>query len=213
MTLTPSAGGRAAERPAKPAASLLTVPIFRDQPHRRRSDRAPAQGPAAAPPPAGEPAPTPTPAPAPAADGPDRADAPPPAAAPDYRDLRAYWRARMTGGLPTVEALDAALIGERWPYTMLMRVPADGALDIAQVYAPATGARSGAGHPFAGDRYSQLSTWVCALAAEAFGARQIREARETFDLGGRRKRLTARLLPCRREGDPATYLLLQLQEG
>jgi hypothetical protein len=119
----------------------------------------------------------------------------------------------MNGGLPRVEALDDALIARAWPYTMLIRVPADGALDIAHVYAPADGAPTGDGHPFAGDRYAQLSTWVLGLAGEAFGARQIREARETFDLGVGRKRFTARLLPCRRDGDAATYLLLQLQEG
>jgi hypothetical protein len=140
---------------------------------------------------------------------------PDPAPERHFRDLRHYWRAVARGGIAEVDALDGTLIAGRWPYSLIVRVPDDGLLDIERVFAPteADGADAGAqAHPLSGDRLSQLSSWVLGLAREAAYARRPQEARDSFQLAGRRRSYKAQLLPCARSGDPAAYVLLGLSE-
>lgn len=227
MSAQAQASSESGRRAAKPAASLLTVPIFRD-----RSAQAPRKDMARpAPAPAAEPATAPArsqpaseapqsapPRPAPRRPAAARRPLPAqPAQPPEVRDLRHYWRRLSRGGFPDIAQFDANLIARRWPYTMLIRVPEDGLLDIVRVFAP-QGAERGNGsggleHPFAGDHTSQLSSWVLGLAQEAAPKRQPTEAREVFRLEGRSKTVTAELLPCVSAADSAAYVLLRLRDG
>ena len=139
------------------------------------------------------------------------------AGAQGFRTLLDYWRSLARQGRAPVAQLDAALIAERWPYAMLIRVPRGGVVDIVQVFAPepasAPAAPGGAQHPFARDQASQISSWVLEIAQEAAGSRQPSRHTETFHQAGRPRRITAELLPCQAEGDPADHLLLQLRDG
>lgn len=225
MSAQAHASSESGRRAAKPAASLLTVPIFRDRsaqaPHKDQAPRkdvaqpvpVPVPEPAPAPPPKAE-APHPAPQrPAPAR----RPVAARPAQRPEVRDLRHYWRRLSRGGFPDIAQFDANLIARRWPYAMLIRVSDDGLLDIVRVFAPQSVERgNGSGgleHPFAGDHTSQLSSWVLGLAQEAAPKRQPTEAREVFRLQGGSKTVTAELLPCVSAADSAAYVLLRLRDG
>ena len=211
-----------------PAASLLSVPIFRAA-ARQQGTRAPAPPAADAPAPealtfaaapdagvdGGGPGPRPVP-PRPTRTAVD--------ALPGYRTLLDYWRTLARQGRAPVAQLDAALIAARWPYAMLIRVPRDGLVDITQVFAPepaAVSAGESAGgraqHPFARDQASQISSWVLDIARQAAGSRQPSRQRETFHQTGRQddqpRRISAELLPCQADGDSAAYLLLYLRDG
>jgi hypothetical protein len=229
----PSGPGAAA---LPPAASLLSVPIFRATARRDAAQRAAAVSPAdgaAAPATAdartsarsaqpGAPYPVVAgsgEAPAGPAHPPADAARPQPAltavdGAQSYRTLLDYWRTLARQGRAPVEKLDAGLIAARWPYAMLLRVPRGGVVEIVQVYAPetATGGAA-ASSPFASDRASQISSWVLAIAQEAAGSRQPSRHSETFQQAGRARRLGAELLPCQADGDSADHLLLQLTDG
>ena len=137
--------------------------------------------------------------------------------AQSFRTLLDYWRSVARQGRAPVARLDAVLIAARWPYAMLIRVPRGGVVDIVQVFAPepasAPAAPGGAQHPFARDQASQISSWVLEIAQEAAGSRQPSRHTETFHQAGRARRLTAELLPCHADGDPAEHLLLQLKDG
>jgi nucleotide-binding universal stress UspA family protein len=263
--------GQPAELP--PAASLLSVPIFRAAAHQQAA-REPAAGHRGSRPQARrEPPPSPAPAPHPPGPaearttgstpyavvggtaqepaGPEAATPPvadalpaaPPAGTEDragrprapalhavdgpqsYRTLLDYWRSLARQGRAPVAKLDAQLIAARWPYTMLLRVPRGGVVDIVQVYAPdapdaaaavvggAGAGATGAQHPFARDQASQISSWVLEIAQDAAGSRQPSRHSETFHQAGRPRRLTAELLPCQADGDSADHLLLQLRDG
>jgi hypothetical protein len=250
----PAADGGAAELP--PAASLLSVPIFRAaaqraaapaptgrtpagqqgaaQPSPRTEDAPPAAGPAAPAqpdPPANGRSPGPGTAPYAVVPGSGEASTsrlPPQAeaartapalkavaGAQSYRTLLDYWRTLARQGRAPVDRLDAGLIAARWPYAMLLRVPRGGVVDIVHVYAPEPAGGGGAGtqSPFASDQASQISSWVLEIAQEAAGSRQPSRHSETFQQAGRARRLTAELLPCHADGDPADHLLLQLRDG
>lgn len=220
-------GGAPAERPA--AASLLSVPIFRAAARQQAARR-------------GDPVPAASPAPAPATPaangalytvvaGPDggRAAQHPPGparqgpalqaveGAQSFRTLLDYWRSVARQGRAPVARLDAVLIAARWPYAMLIRVPRGGVVDIVRVFAPETAAAlatsGGAQNPLAHDQASQISSWVLEIAQAAAGSRQPSRHTETFHQAGRARRLTAELLPCHADGDPAEHLLLQLKDG
>lgn len=223
---------------SKTPASLLSVPIFKQRkpsgppgkaaeaargaqdpellpagtaPETAAEALSPVAAPGPEPTPASAPEPDPTPEAA-AAPKPEPAPAP---EAPRYRNLRHYWRKLGHGAAPAIEDLDGDLIGAAWPYTLLIRVPEDGPLDIVRVFAPApeSGAANGASHPLAGDQYSQLSSWVLQLARDAAGGRGPLETRESFQLGSGPKRFAAQALPCESRADAAGYVLLNIGEG
>jgi len=134
---------------ARPAASLLRISIFRSA----ETAAAPASDPPAPPPPAATSEP-PSPGPAPAGDRPGRAPrqgsrprngAAPPNGTSGPHDLGRYWRRLGGGGPAPVEDLDPGLIAARWPYTLLIRVPEDGLLDVVQVFAQVAGEPNGHG--------------------------------------------------------------------
>lgn len=156
------------------------------------------------------------------ADAPTAAPRPDPAPVPKrFRDLKQYWRWLRYGDLPEVDALDPGLIARNWPHSMLIRVPEDGLLDIVRVFAPnggpngdgADASAAATGHPFAGDRLSQVSTWVLELARGAAAQRQPSEARESFQLDAGSRTFAVQLLPCVRHDDPAAYVLLHVHEA
>jgi hypothetical protein len=267
--MTTPGQGKPETAAGKPVASLLTVPLFKDQGARRRRQHAEPQSDgdfangreksaasvvdAAEVPPAlrEEPAPLPddivdtspcqmqgnesresvTPEPEPAeytatqgtrpappVEAPKSAKVDSPAApqAPaDIRELKRYWRRVGHGCHPEIEDLDAATIAANWPNTLLIRVARDGLVDILRVYTrePGPGEDEGAAHPFAGDRFSQLSTWVLELARQAARDATALETTETFALGAGQKALTARVLPCGSRTDPADYVLLNIAEA
>lgn len=234
MSARDRAPAGAAEPP--PAASLLSVPIFRAAARRdaaQRAAAAPTADGAAAPagPDTRVSARSAQPgapysvvagsgeAPADRAQPPADPVCPQPAlkavdGAQSYRTLLDYWRTLARQGRAPVERLDAGLIAACWPHAMLLRVPHGGVVDIVQVYAPetATGGAD-ASAPFASDRASQISSWVLEIAQEAAGSRQPSRHSETFDQAGRARRLRAELLPCQADGDSADHLLLQLRDG
>lgn len=134
-----------------------------------------------------------------------------------FRDLKQYWRWLSHADFPDVDKLDPSLIARNWPYTMLIRVPDDGLLDIVRVFTPNeatdTGGGTASGHPFAGDRMSQISTWVLDLARQAAAERRATEARERFQLDVGSKTFAATLLPCVSAADSAAYVLLNVREA
>jgi len=65
--------------------------------------------------------------------------------APSYRSLLDYWRTLARQGRAAVEKLDGELIAARWPYAMLIRVPRGGVVDITKVFAPEPAAASANG--------------------------------------------------------------------
>lgn len=134
--------------------------------------------------------------------------------APQYRNLRHYWRRLGRGLEPEVEELDPSLIAEHWPYTLLIRVPENnGPLDIVQVYVPANGRHgNGSGHPLSGDRYSQLSSWLLQLARETAQANAPVETAETFALDRGSVSFAVTVLPCASRADSAGYVLLNVTE-
>ncbi|RDD60905.1 hypothetical protein [Ferruginivarius sediminum] len=262
---TPGQGKPETPAAGKPAASLLTVPLFKDQGARRRRQHAeprsdggvanrhdesvasiadaaevpPALREESPPPPddivdtsrfltqGDEPAGSPEPAEdaaapesrrAPRVEAHKSAEADSPAAPrtpADIRELKRYWRRVGHGRHPEIEDLDAGTIAANWPNTLLIRVARDGLVDILRVYAPEPGSGEGeaAGHPFAGDRFSQLSTWVLDLARQAARDAAPLETTENFALGAGQKALTARVLPCGSRTDPADFVLLNIAEA
>ena len=201
-------GGAPAERPA--AASLLSVPIFRAATRQQAAANG-ALYTVVAGPDGGRAAQHP---PGPARQGPALQAV---EGAQSFRTLLDYWRSVARQGRAPVARLDAALIAARWPYAMLIRVPRGGVVDIVRVFAPETAAAlatsGGAQNPLAHDQASQISSWVLEIAQAAAGSRQPSRHTETFHQAGRARRLTAELLPCHADGDPAEHLLLQLKDG
>lgn len=64
-----------------------------------------------------------------------------------YPTLLAYWRTLARQGRAPIEKLDAEMIAECWPYAMLIRVPRDGVVDITHVFAPESAAANASGEP------------------------------------------------------------------
>lgn len=253
----------------KPAASLLSVPVFKDQANRRRTipseTAAPARqreaetqwqpeaeeapttktglresgrsdgpeppdlaGRGAAPAevrasqvarsaPVADPPPRRTPSPPQPEAGGEREAPTKSQSSPEAQDIRRYWRRVGHGRHPDIEDLDAATIAAHWPNTLLIRVAPDGLVEIVRVYAPAADSADAhevaPAHPFAGDRYAQLSSWVLELARQAAWDAAPLQTTETFTLGAGRKALTARVLPCGSRTDPADYVLLNIAES
>lgn len=214
-----------AAQPA-PAASLLSVPIFRTT---GRVQLRPGSEPAPTPPtPANSPGePRSTSAPAancrPAsrvaeAEGQAPAGGAVGQGPPPPRDLRRYWQRLARGGPALIEDLDADLIGAQWPHSMLIRVPDNGLLDVVKVFdgagqpsaANGDGTADGGGHPFEEDRCSQLSAWVLELARTTARADHPCETTGTFRLGPGVRRFLARVLPCRSREDRAPYVLVNV---
>lgn len=139
-----------------------------------------------------------------------RETAPPPVPS----DLLTYWRRLARAGIADASALDAATIGRRWPYTLLLRGEAETPLDIARVYRPIAGDEAGSaqfsGHPLAGDLCSQVSSWALALAREAVLSRHPEISLERFALADHACVYRALALPCAWPGDYRAYVLLYL---
>jgi hypothetical protein len=139
---------------------------------------------------------------------------------PQMKDMRRYWRRLGHGRYPDIEDLDAGTIASNWPNTLLIRVDRDGLVDIVRVYATEAGGADTNGadggpapaHPFAGDHYAQLSSWVLELARQAAREAMPLQRTEDFSLGTGRRALTARVLPCGSRTDPADYVLLNISE-
>ncbi len=222
----PTPGGERGSTVAPPAASLLRIPIYRSA----ETTAAPASGPPATSHPATESEPAARGA-ASAADphgeaqgrqSQPRNGTPPRNATSAPPDLGRYWRRLGKGGPALVEDLDPGLIAARWPYTLLIRVPEDGLLDVVQVFANGAGAANGrggapaedeGGHPFADDRCSQISTWVLRLARHVAQDLAPRETTEAFPVGPGLRRFAARALPCRSRSDRAPYVLVNVTQA
>lgn len=219
--MTQEADRKSAGEPSgKPAASLLTIPIFNARPSRHVPRPAPSSGP-------DSPAPTeepPSPSKAPSNSGNSVAPAqrfpetsPVKAGPSEAKHLRQYWRRIASGGVPPIEELDTRAISRNWPYTLLIRVPDDELIDIVHVYAPEPGeagcdGEAGA-HPLAQDHYSQLSAWVLRLARETAPTRGPSETTESFPMAGGMRRFTAQAMPCQSRNDSAAYVLLNISRS
>jgi hypothetical protein len=141
---------------------------------------------------------------------PERETAPVPA------DLYVYWRRLARGGLADGDKLDAHLIGNRWPFSLLLRGAPEAPLDIVRVFRPDPDAPGGGstpsrgGHPLAEDMCSQVSSWALAMARQALLTRTPEVAVERFVLADAERVYRALALPCRRPDSPVPDVLLYL---
>ncbi len=218
--------GGADAAPVKPAASLLTIPLFKTARSRRAdrtlsNERRPlnAEDPAevqdthryrSPPVRATEERPVREQPRAPES-------SPEKPVAVEARHLRQYWRRVASGGVPAIEELDESTIARNWPYTLLIRVPDDALVDIVHVYAPQPGRTPDSaepeGHPLAQDHYSQLSAWLLRLARETAPTRAPRETTESFPMAGGLRSFTAQAMPCQSRNDAAAYVLLNISRA